>query len=362
MFERRLSHHLDWLLLSAIVVLCAISVAMIYSITGTTSANNYLTQLYAVIIGLLAMMVCLMVDYRTLTDKSHLIFLVMVGLLVYVLFFGSTSKGAQRWVAWGPMRFQPSEFAKVGVALVLAKFFGENRRSVPINSDLMIAGVLTLVPFALIAKQPDLGTAVSLVPIFLGIAFVAGMRARILGIALMIAIIAAPIAWRWGLKDYQKSRISTFLDPEQDSRGSGYQQIQARVTVGSGGLWGKGFTKGTQGQFRFLPEAQTDFVFSVLAEEQGFAGVLAALGLYLFVIVRSMEAARLARDRLGAYLVIGVLSGFTFQVIYNVTMSTGLAPVKGLPLPLMSQGGSSMIATLAAFGLILNVRMRRFTN
>jgi len=362
MFERRLSHHLDWLLLSAILVLCVISVAMIYSITGTTSANGYLTQLYSVIIGLLVMMLCLMVDYRTLTDKSHLIFLAMIGLLVYVLFFGSTSKGAQRWVAWGPMRFQPSEFAKVGVALVLAKFFGENRRGVPINSDLMIAAGLTLVPFALIAKQPDLGTAVSLLPIFLGIAFVAGMRLRILGIALMVAIIAAPIAWRWGLKDYQKSRISTFLDPEQDSRGSGYQQIQARVTVGSGGLWGKGFTKGTQGQFRFLPEAQTDFVFSVLAEEQGFAGVLAALGLYLFVIVRSMEAARLAKDRLGAYLVIGVLSGFTFQVIYNVTMSTGLAPVKGLPLPLMSQGGSSMIATLAAFGLILNVRMRRFTN
>jgi rod shape determining protein RodA len=179
---------------------------------------------------------------------------------------------------------------------------------------------------------------------------------------LLAAIVTAPVAWRWGLKDYQKTRISTFLDPEQDSRGSGYQQIQARVTVGSGGLWGKGFTKGTQGQFRFLPEAQTDFVFSVLAEEQGFVGVLVALGLYLLVIVRSIEAARLAKDRLGAYLVIGLLAGFTFQVIYNVTMSTGLAPVKGLPLPLLSYGGSSMIATLAAFGLILNVRMRRFTN
>jgi rod shape determining protein RodA len=164
------------------------------------------------------------------------------------------------------------------------------------------------------------------------------------------------------LRDYQKSRISTFFDPAQDPRGSGYQQIQAQVTVGSGGLWGKGFTKGTQGQFRFLPEAQTDFVFSVLAEEQGFAGVLVALGLYLFVIVRSIEAARLAKDRLGAYLVIGLLSGITFQVIYNVTMSVGLAPVKGLPLPLMSYGGSSMIATLASIGLILNVRMRRFTN
>jgi len=366
MFERRLSHHLDWLLLSAILVLCVISVAMIYSITGTANRDSnshlYVTQIYAIILGLMAMMVCLMVDYRTLTDKSHLIYLAVLGLLVYVLFFGSSSKGAQRWISLGPVNLQPSEFAKVSVALVLAKFLGESRRGAPITSDLLIAGALTIVPFLLIAKQPDLGTAVTLLPIFMGIAFVAGMRLRILGILLLAAIMAAPVAWRWGLKDYQKTRIETFLDPEQDSRGSGYQQIQARVTVGSGGLWGKGFTKGTQGQFRFLPEAQTDFVFSVLAEEQGFVGVLVALGLYLFVIVRSIEAARLARDRLGAYLVIGVLAGITFQVIYNVTMSTGLAPVKGLPLPLMSYGGSSMIATLAAFGLILNVRMRRFTN
>jgi len=175
-------------------------------------------------------------------------------------------------------------------------------------------------------------------------------------------VLVAPVAWKFALKDYQKERISTFLDPSQDAKGAGYQQIQARITVGSGGLWGKGFTKGTQGQLRFLPVAHNDFIFSVLAEEQGFAGVLVTLGLYLFVILRALEASRLAKDRLGAYLVLGVLASFTFQVIYNVTMSAGLAPVKGLTLPLMSYGGSSMIASLAAFGLILNVRMRRFTN
>ena len=160
----------------------------------------------------------------------------------------------------------------------------------------------------------------------------------------------------------RRARISTFLDPSQDAKGAGYQQIQARITVGSGGLSGKGFTQGTQGQLRFLPVAHNDFIFSVLAEEQGFAGVLVALGLYLFVILRALEAARLAKDRLGSYLVLGVLASFTFQVIYNITMSAGLAPVKGLTLPLMSYGGSSMIATLAGFGLVLNVRMRRFTN
>ena len=269
--------------------------------------------------------------------------------------------GARRWIHLGPFNLQPSEFAKMGVALVLAKFFGEHRGS-PGWVDLAIAGGLTCLPIALIAKQPDLGTAVTLVPAFLAIAYVAGMPIRVLGVLGLCGLLATPVAWRYGLKDYQKTRISTFLDPSQDARGAGYQQIQARITVGSGGLTGKGFTQGTQGQLRFLPVAHNDFIFSVLAEEQGFAGVVVALGLYLFVILRTLEAARLAKDRLGSYLVLGVLASFTFQVVYNITMSAGLAPVKGLTLPLMSYGGSSMIATLAAFGLVINVRMRRFTN
>ena len=248
------------------------------------------------------------------------------------------------------------------LALILAMFFGENRRGARNTSDLVIGGIFVIVPFLLIVKQPDLGSAVTLLPVFLGVAYLAGLRLRLLAIAAAIAVLLAPIAWRYGLKDYQKSRIVIFIDPEQDPRGAGYQPIQARVTVGSGGLTGKGFMKGTQGQYKFLPVAHNDFIFSVLAEEHGFLGVLVALGLYLFVILRSLEAARLAKDRIGAYLVGGIISGFTFQVIYNITMSAGLAPVKGLTLPLMSYGGSSIIATLAAFGLILNVRMRRFTN
>jgi len=235
-------------------------------------------------------------------------------------------------------------------------------RGSPGATELAIAGGLTLIPVALIAKEPDLGTAVTLLPIFLAVAYLAGMRMRVLGIICLCAALAAPVAWKFALKDYQKSRISTFLDPSQDAKGAGYQQIQARITVGSGGLSGKGFQQGTQGQLRFLPVAHNDFIFSVLAEEQGFAGVLVALGLYLFVILRALEAATLAKDRLGSYLVLGVLASFTFQVVYNITMSAGLAPVKGLTLPLMSYGGSSMIATLAGFGLVLNVRMRRFTN
>jgi rod shape determining protein RodA len=202
----------------------------------------------------------------------------------------------------------------------------------------------------------------TLVPALVAIAFVAGVPMRIFGILAIAGLLLAPVAWTFVLQDYQKERLTTFVDPWQDPRGAGYQQIQARITTGSGELWGKGFAQGTQAQQGFLPEAQNDFIFSAFAEERGFAGVLVALGLYLFVIVRALEAARLSKDRLGAYLVVGVLACFTFQVLYNVAMSAGLLPVKGLTLPLMSYGGSSMIATLAGFGLILNVRMRRFTN
>jgi rod shape determining protein RodA len=364
MFERRLYHHIDWALVAAMLALCALGVAMIYSATFDPTrgaSHRYVIQMYAIGLGLVAMLVTLSLDYRTLTDKSHLVYLGILAVLVYVLLFGHEGKGARRWIPLRGFNLQPSEFAKISVALVLAKFFGENRGA-PQWLDLGVGAALTIVPLALIAKEPDLGTAVTLLPVFLAIAFLAGMRVRILGVLCLAIALAAPVAWRFALKDYQKSRISTFLDPSQDAKGAGYQQIQARITVGSGGLTGKGFKQGTQGQLRFLPEVDNDFIFSVLAEEQGFAGVLVALGLYLFVILRALDAARLAKDRLGSYLVLGVLASFTFQVVYNITMSAGLAPVKGLTLPLMSYGGSSMIATLAGFGLVLNVRMRRFTN
>ena len=364
MFERRLYHHIDWALLMAILSLCTIGVVMIYSTTSDPTrgvSKLYITQLYAIGLGLGAMIIAMTIDYRTFADKSHIIFAVLIALLAYVLFKGVVQMGARRWIGLGGFNLQPSEFAKIGVALVLAKFFGDNRGA-PGPIDLVVGGILTAIPLLLIVKEPDLGTAVTLLPVFLAVAYLAGMRMRILGIIALCGLLAAPVAWKFAMKDYQKQRISTFLDPSQDAKGAGYQQIQARVTVGSGGLTGKGFKQGTQGQLRFLPVAHNDFIFSVLAEEQGFAGVLVALGLYLFVILRTLEAARLAKDRLGAYLVLGVLASFTFQVIYNVTMSAGLAPVKGLTLPLMSYGGSSMIATLAAFGLVLNVRMRRFTN
>ena len=339
---------------------------MIYSTTfvaATEQAGPQVrTQGYALVIGLIALLVCLTIDYRVLAENSLVLYGVLIALLIFVLVKGSTQFNATRWIAVGPFNLQPSEFGRIVLALILAMYFGENRRGARNVSDLVIGGLFTGVLILLIARQPDLGTAVTLIPVFLGVAYLAGMRMRLLGVIALIAILMAPVAWQFALKDYQKARITTFLDPEKDPRGDGYQQIQARITVGSGGLTGKGFMNGTQGQYKFLPVAHNDFIFSVLAEEKGFIGVLAALGLYLFIILRSLEAARLSKDRLGAYLVAGIIAGFSFQVVYNIAMSAGLAPVKGITLPLMSYGGSSLIATLASFGLILNVRMRRFTN
>jgi rod shape determining protein RodA len=368
MFERRLYFHVDWLLFGAIVLLSVIGVAMIYSTTYVTTpsgghaAPQVKIQMYALALGLVALVVCLAVDYRMLAEHSLFIYGSLIVLLIFVLVKGQTQMGGQRWIPIGPFHLQPSEFGRIGVALLLAMYFAENRRGAKNTGDLILGGILTAIPLLLIAKQPDLGTAVTLLPVFVGLAFLAGLRLRLLAILVLAGLLAAPIAWKFALKDYQRSRVVMFLDPEQDPKGAGYQTIQARVTVGSGGLFGKGFMHGTQGQLKYLPVAHNDFIFSVLAEELGFIGVLTALGLYLFVILRSLEAARLAKDRLGAYLVGGIISGFAFQVIYNVTMSAGLAPVKGITLPLMSYGGSSLIASLAGFGLILNVRMRRFTN
>jgi rod shape determining protein RodA len=369
MFERRLYFHIDWLLLGAVLLLAAFGLSMIYSTTYVTlpdgsghAGARFWVQLYAVGLGALALIVFLALDYRFLAEHSLLLYGGLVLLLVYVLIGGVRAGGSTRWISLGVFNLQPSEFGRLALALILAMYFGENRRGARNPSDLAIGGLFTTIPLVLIAKQPDLGTAVTLLPVFAGVAYLAGMRMRLLVILAIASLPLGLLAYKYALKDYQRQRIETFLDPQQDPRGAGYQTIQARITVGSGGLTGKGFLHGTQGQYKFLPVAHNDFIFSVLAEEQGFVGVLVVLGLYLFVIVRSLEAARLAKDRLGAYLVGGIISGFGFQVIYNVTMSAGLAPVKGITLPLMSYGGSSLIAALAGFGLILNVRMRRFTN
>ena len=361
MFERRLYHHIDWALIVAVGAICAMGLAMIYSTTGGAS-SVYWTQVYALGLGAMALVLCLTFDYRSLADKSHFFYLAMVIALVGVLFFGAVRGGSRRWIDLGAFNLQPSEFAKATLALMLAKMLGEERRSALTNTDLALAVVLTLVPFLAIARQPDLGTAVTLLPILLVVAFVAGMPMRYVYTMVILAVLAAPIAYKFGLQDYQRERISTFLDPAQDPRGAGYQQIQARITVGTGGVWGKGIMEGTQGQLRFLPVAHTDFIFSAFAEEHGFVGVVVVLGMYFLLIMQIVQNAQTAPDRSGMYICMGVAALLLFHLLVNVGMVVGSMPVTGIPLPLFSYGGSNVFSLFMMLGLVNNVRLRRFAS
>jgi len=364
--DRRLLPYVDWPLIAALLALMAVGLATIYSVTFDattgTASPQFWAQLYAIPVGLLALAVCMAVDYRSLAQRSWLLYTALLLALVFVMFFGVVRGGARRWIALPGFSLQPSELARLVVALVLASFYGEWRRSARRLPELMAGLAIVAGPFLLIASQPDLGTAAMLLPVLAGVMFLGGLRLKWIWTAALIFVLLSPVIWTYGLQEYQRERVITFVDPSRDPQDAGYQQLQARITVGSGGFYGKGFMEGTQGQGGFLPVAHNDFVFAILAEEHGFIGVLAAMGLYLFVIVRALDAARLAGDRVGTFLVVAIVAGFGCQVLYNITMSAGLAPVKGLPLPLMSYGGSSLVATLAGFGLILNVRMRRFTN
>src|SRR5688572_1649046 len=234
MFERRLYHHIDWAMIAALAALCGIGLAMIYSTTGGAT-RVFDTQLYGILLGAVVFAVALGFDYRSFADKSHIIYLAILALLIYVLFFGAVRGGSRRWIDLGPLNLQPSEFAKATLALVLAKFFGESRRGTLTRGDLLVAAAITAVPLLIIAQQPDLGTAVTLLPVLFAVAFVAGMPMRVIGILAIVAALAAPVVWKFALQDYQKERVVTFLNPSQDARGAGYQQIQARITVGSGG-------------------------------------------------------------------------------------------------------------------------------
>ena len=362
--DRRLLFNIDWGFLGAALILMGIGVATILSATfAGRNTGLEVKQLYAIALGLVGMLVVVSLDYRRLVDRAPVLYLAAVGVLVYVLFFGPRIAGTRRWfMGPGGFQVQPSEFAKLVAALLVAKLFAEAKKETLGLFDLLVPGAAVGLMVVLIAAEPDLGTAFTLVPLFLTVAFLAGLRMRaILGVVLVMMVVGS-LGWMFALKEYQKSRIYTFLDPNLDPRGAGYQKIQSEIAVGSGGVAGKGYKQGTQSQLGYLPARHTDFIFSVLAEENGFVGVVAVLGLYMFILWRAFETAQMARDRVGAFLAAGIAAILSFQVIYNVAMVAGLVPVKGLPLPLMSYGGSSVLSSLFAVGLILNIRMRRFAN
>jgi rod shape determining protein RodA len=364
--ERRFPTHFDWRLIAVTAALLAIGWLSLYSVTAHDTGGGtplYLRQLYWMAIGWAAFGVMLVIDYRELSRYAYVGYAVVVLLLVLVLVMGRSTQGAQRWLSVGGFSFQPSEVTKLAMLFVLARYFAQRR--IPGGyrvAQLAVPGLVVLLPLVLILKQPDLGTALTLVALFLVVVSVVGIRSKTLVIGVLISFMLFPFVWQmvWGsLKDYQRDRVVTFLNPAADPLGKSYHLLQSKIAIGSGGWVGKGFQEGTQSQLKFLPEAHTDFIFSVFAEEWGFVGVLIVLGLYLVLLLLGIETAMKARDVTGSLLAMGVVGMIGFNIVINIAMTTGLLPVVGIPLPLMSYGGTAMVTTMAGLGLIMNVRMRR---
>ena len=364
MLERREIGSFDWPLLGAVATLCVLGVVLLHSATHQNPALAGLAarQVGWLAIGVIALLLVLAVDYHTLTEFVNVAYLVSLALLVYLLLFGRVIAGMRAWIEIGPVNLQPAEFVKIVIIMAVAAQAASTGGVKLGAASLALLAAIAAPPLALIVRQPDLGTAASIVPALIATVFVAGIRMRVLVIFAVILALAVPVAWFGYFKDYQKNRILTFLDPERDPRGAGYQVRQSKIAVGSGGLLGKGLFQGTQSQMQFLPEQHTDFIFAVAAEELGFVGGAAIAGLYFFITWRCLRTARRARDKLGMYIALGIGTVFGCQSLVNLLMVLGLLPTVGIPLPLLSYGGSSAVATLSGMGLVLNVWMRRFVN
>ncbi len=359
MFDRRLILHFDWVLLLLAIVMCFEGIMIVYSATHNVSGQLHLKQLYWVLIGLGAMLIVISIDYHTWGRFAYALYAVNVLLLILVLLGGQTSQNVGRWLKFGGFSIQPSEFMKLTFILALATYFKQSKDRHGFFGDVFVPSILLAIPLGLIVKQPDLGTAITLIPIFLSILFIAGVEFRHILYLILPGVLFTPFAWGL-IKEYQRNRILVFLNPNADPLGAGYHLIQSKIAVGSGGLWGKGFLMGTQNRLNFLPAQHTDFIFSVLSEEWGFIGILLTLGLILFIILRGTDIAFHSKDRMGMVLAMGIVASLTFHVFINVGMVTGLMPITGLPLPFLSYGGSSIINTLIGIGFLLNIRMRRF--
>jgi rod shape determining protein RodA len=363
MMETRTLRQIDWVLFFCMISLTGLGVLMIYSATfQTVRADFYIKQLEWLALATVVFFILLRVDYHFLADYSPFFYFLSLVLLVAVLFFGKRISGAKSWFSLGYFNFQPSEIAKIASILLLARYLSEETRTRLNFKDLLTAVLIMGIPMFLIVLQPDMGTMITFIPPLLILLFLTGMHFRYILFAGIAGLASLPVFWLF-LKPYQKNRILTFLNPGLDPLGSGYQIIQSKIAVGSGAITGKGlFAKNTQAYLDFIPEKQTDFIFSILAEDFGFVGVLIALALYFILITRILNAAKQARDRVGTFIVMGILSVFFFHVVVNIGMIIGLMPITGLPLPLMSYGGSSLLSMFMGFAIIMNVRMRRFVN
>jgi rod shape determining protein RodA len=361
-FDRRLLTHFEWVLPLLAVTVSALGVLTVYSASYAPDGDAPLMavrQLVWLGAGLAILLAMLSFDYRRLERHAYLIYLAALLLVLAVPVIGSVGGGSRRWLRLGPISVQPSEFIKLAMVLVCARHFS---LTPPANLGLREAALplaFAAVPAVAILLQPDLGSAALVVLLTLTMLVLGGVQLRWLGLLASPVVLLAPLLWS-GLKEYQQKRILTFIDPGQDPLGAGYHVIQSKIAVGSGMLWGKGFLQGTQNHLSFLPEQHTDFIFSVFSEEWGLAGAAILMACYLALLLRGALIAARARNRFGALLVLGVLTIVFWQVVVNVGMVIGLMPVVGIPLPLFSYGGSSMLCLLMGIGLVMNVSMRRF--
>jgi len=359
--DRRLLQNVDWPLVGATVGLVVLSASTLATLhVGRAGGGVALRQLAWFGVGLVALLVVASLDYRRLVRAAPLFYLAGLAALVAVSMFGRTVSGARRWLLVGPVSVQPSELFKICFVL-MAVWLVTSRWVQPVGkAALVLAAPVVLVPMALIVKQPDLGTALLLFPVMVALLVAAGLQLRLLGGLLLAGLAATPLAWFIVLRDYQRERVLVFLDPLRDPLGSAYTVIQAKIAIGSGQLLGKGVAGATQSRLAFLPERHTDFIFAVFAETWGFVGCLVLLACYALLLARGFDIAASTREPVGRLVALGVTCLVATQVLVNVGMVTGLLPVVGIPLPLMSYGGSSMVVSMMALGLLLSVRMRQF--
>jgi len=363
-FDRRLLLNFDWGVLASVLIIAAMGLANLYSATyspSTGASTYFMKQLVYFLFGFGLILFIISIDYRVLLSANYPIYAGTIILLIWALLFGESVANTQRWIEIGPARLQPSELAKLALVINLASYYyrKDTGKGFTLN-ELWIPIGLTGIPFILIFKQPDLGTALMLIAIFTSMTLFVRLKWRTVAILGSVVISLIPFSWLYLLKPYQKQRVLTLFNPELDPHGTGYHIIQSKIAVGSGLLFGKGFLKGTQVHLEFLPERHTDFAFSVWAEEWGFIGSLFFLACYFFFILLSLKLASSARDKFGVLLCFGVVSLIFWQAFINLAMILGLLPVVGMPLPLFSYGGSSLLSTMIGIGIMLNIGMRRY--
>jgi len=365
--DRRLIANFDWLIFGLAIVITLLGIMTIYSATrplsGELHPDYYIKQIYWLILSLVSMALVVSVDYKWFQRNSSKLLWASLILLFIVLIAGRIGMGARRWISIGPMNLQPSELYKLALLVLMAKYLCRFQRTLDHRSVLVAFFSYVFLPVLLILKQPDLGTALVVLALFAALTLTKGVGRKMATMAVLISIVSVPfmgsIVWD-ELKPYQKKRIVAFVNPDTDLAGVSYHVQQSKVAVGSGGPFGKGYLKGTQGPFRFLPEKHTDFLFAVFAEEWGFLGSLTLLLLYAGLIMRGINTALKAKDEFGRLLALGVTYMFTIYCFINIGMTLGLVPVVGVPLPLMSYGGTALMTNFIGVGILISIRARRF--